>query len=169
MKVSDLITLYDYNYWANARLMARLEGLSEEDLTRTIGGGHNSIGGTLVHMMSAEWGWLERCGGPPRGPRLNPANFPTLDSIRPRYRTIETHVRTFLASLSDGDLERMVSLRNDRGDELSMPVGELMHHAANHSVHHRGQVTMMLRMLGRSPDDTDILLYYAEKRGVVGW
>lgn len=169
MKVGDLITLYDYSYWANRQLMASLDRLTEEEFIRIIGGGHNSIRETLVHMMSAEWGWLGRCGGPPRGPRLNPADFPTIHSVRQTWETIEGHVRLFLDSLSDGDLQRTVSYRNDRDEELTMRLGELMHHAANHGVHHRGQISLMLRMLGKPPKDIDLLIYFAEKRGVVGW
>jgi uncharacterized damage-inducible protein DinB len=37
-----------------------------------------------------------------------------------------------------------------------------MQHAANHGVHHRGQISLLLRMLGYSPDNFDILFYYAE-------
>jgi uncharacterized damage-inducible protein DinB len=44
-----------------------------------------------------------------------------------------------------------------------MPLVELMQHAAIHGVHHRGQVAMLLRLLGRAPGNFDILVYYAVK------
>jgi uncharacterized damage-inducible protein DinB len=47
-----------------------------------------------------------------------------------------------------------------------MPLGELLQHAANHGVHHRGQVSLLLRLLGDDPDNFDILFYYEEKRGL---
>ena len=47
-----------------------------------------------------------------------------------------------------------------------MPVGELLQHAANHGVHHRGEVSLLLRLLGYAPENFDLLLYYAEKRRV---
>ncbi|HND22651.1 MAG TPA: DinB family protein, partial [Acidobacteriota bacterium] len=116
-----------------------------------------------------ELGWADRCGGPKRGPRLNPADFPTVESLVERWNTVEANIREFLSTLTDDDLTRMVEYPNDRGELLTMPLGELLQHAANHAVHHRGQVALLLRMLGQSPGNFDILIYFAEKRGVRAW
>ncbi|HEY3823030.1 MAG TPA: DinB family protein [Bryobacteraceae bacterium] len=40
----------------------------------------------------------------------------------------------------------------------------MMHHAAIHGVHHRGQVAMLLRSLGYVPGDFDMLFYYVQLR-----
>jgi uncharacterized damage-inducible protein DinB len=42
---------------------------------------------------------------------------------------------------------------------MVMSLGDLMHHAAIHAVHHRGQVAMLLRMLGAVPGNFDFLIY----------
>jgi uncharacterized damage-inducible protein DinB len=47
-----------------------------------------------------------------------------------------------------------------------MPVGELLQHAATHGVHHRGQVALLLRVLGVAPGSVDLLFYDAERRAV---
>jgi uncharacterized damage-inducible protein DinB len=46
----------------------------------------------------------------------------------------------------------------DQTAQRSMPLGELVQHAANHGVHHRGQVALLLRSLGHAPGNVDILL-----------
>lgn len=51
----------------------------------------------------------------------------------------------------------------------SLLVGELMQHSAVHGAHHRGQVALLLRSLGRAPGNFGLLIYYAEKRGVPAW
>ena len=81
---------------------------------------------------------------------------------------MEGYVREFLSTLKDEDLVRNAEYGTENG-KRSMPVGELMHHAANHAVHHRGQVALMLRLLDYTPGNFDILFYYAEKRGVSAW
>ncbi len=165
----DLETLYDYGYWANRRLFQVMSQLTPEQFTRSMGAGHESIRSTLVHALSAEWGWLDRCGGPARGPRLNPADYPTVQSVIGAWSKVEGHVRDFLSSLKDEDLVRNAEYTNEAGEKRSMPIGELMQHAANHGVHHRGQVALMLRLLGYTPGNFDILFYYADTRGVPAW
>lgn len=169
MTTKDLEVLYDYSYWANRKLFDVIATLATEQFTRPVAGGHGSIRNTMVHVLSAEAGWLDRCGGPKRGPRLNPADFPTVESVIQAWNRVEAHMREFLAKLKDDDLARNAEYATDRSKKVSMPLGELMQHAANHGVHHRGQVAMLLRLLGHAPGNVDILLYFAEQRGVPAW
>jgi len=161
MHVDDLIELYDYCYWANARQFEALAPLSAEEFTRDVGGSYGSIRNTLVHALSAEWGWLDRCGGPPRGAKLEPAQYPTVASLAESWTKVERQMRGFLATLRDTDLEREVRFAFG-GPERSLPVGKLLQHAALHGIHHRGQVSLLLRMLGHAPGNVDMLIYLGE-------
>ena len=163
MTVKDLERLYDYGYWANRKLFEAVATLTPEEFTQPVAGSYGSIRNTLVHTVSAEWGWLERCGGPTRGPALKAEDFATFESLAATWTLVEGHVRGFLAGLSDDDLTRVVEftpLFTMRSGEL----GALMQHAANHAVHHRGQVALLLRALGHPPGNFDLLFYDAEPR-----
>jgi len=162
--VADLQRLYDYSYWANRKLFSIIVQLAPEQFTANVGGSYESIRNTLVHMMSAEWGWLDRCGGAERGPALKPEDFPSLDSIVRTWSQVERDMRGFLSTLSDADLAREVAFTIPRGEQRSMPVWQLLQHGANHGVHHRGQVSMLLRMLGYTPGNVDLVLYDAANR-----
>lgn len=169
MTVKDLQTLYDYGYWANRKLFEVISQLTAEEFTREFGEPGKSIRSALVHILSAEWGWLARSGGPERGPRLKPEDFPSLDSIKNLWSEIESHARSFLSSLKEEDLERSVEYTNEAGEKRALPLGAVMRHAANHGVHHRGQITQMLRLMGRLSGNIDMLFYEGEKRGVPAW
>jgi uncharacterized damage-inducible protein DinB len=164
--VEDLETLFNYSYWANEGLFDVLSQLTTEQFTQQVAGSYGSIRNTMVHMLSAEWGWLERCGGAARGPALNAQDYPTLTSLRDRWRHVEARVREFLSTLQQDDLERVIEFSLGGGSRQSMPVGQLLHHAAIHGVHHRGQVSLLLRTLGHVPGNFDILLYYARPSAV---
>ena len=166
MTVKDLEDLYDYGYWANRTLFKVISQLSPEEFTRDVAGSYGSIRNTLVHAVSAEWGWLDRCGGRERGARLNPADYPDVESLISTWSDVEAYVREFLSTLKDDDLARNVEYAIGGPEKRSMPLGDLMQHAAIHGVHHRGQVALLLRLLGHAPGNFDRLFYCAEKRGV---
>ena len=114
-------------------------------------------------MMSAEGGCLERCGGPQRGAPLKPEEFPTLGAIITYWTMQEGKLRAFLSELNDADLLRRFEFTVPLFSFTHvMSVGEVLHHAAIHSIHHRGQVMLLFRTLRRVPTDVDILFYYAE-------
>jgi uncharacterized damage-inducible protein DinB len=159
---SDLQRIFDYSYWANARLFAAIEPLSAEQFAAPVAGSYGSIRNTLVHVLSAEWGWLDRCGGPSRGDALKPENFPTLDALRQTWAEVEEHVRAFLVGLSDADVSRTVRFAFGGGPTHEMRVRDLLEHAALHAVHHRGQVALLLREQGVAPGNFDFLIYLAE-------
>ena len=163
MTVADLTRRFEYGYWANRKLFAAVGQLTPDEFTRDVAGSYGSVRNTLVHMLSAEWGWIARCGGPERGPALKPVDYPTFDSLIEKWLTIEGYVYEFLESLIDADLHRVIEFDFGRGP-MSGSVGELLEHAANHGVHHRGQVALLLRALGHAPGNVDLLFYDGEQR-----
>jgi len=163
MTVKDLEELYDYSYWANKRLFGVISQLTPEEFIRQANGSPTSVRNLLVHAMSAEWGWLSRCGGPERSSRLEPNDYPNIESIVETWSKVETWVREFLLKLNDEDLDRRIDFTNERSESRSLSLGSIMRHAANHNVHHRGQISLLLRMLGHPAGNIDILVYYALK------
>jgi hypothetical protein len=78
---------------------------------------------------------------------------------------VESHGRSYLSGLKDDDLARMVEFVGPGGHTRSLPVGEMLEHAAIHGVHHRAQVALLLRLLGHAPDGMDMLMYDLERGG----
>ena len=166
MRVGDLERLYDYHYWANKKLLGVVSQLTAEQFTQSVAGSYGSIRNTLVHTLSAEWGWLDRCGGPARGERLNADNYPTVESVVRAWTAVEAYMRDFLSGLKDEDLTRDIEFAIGGGQKQSAPLGDLMQHAALHAVHHRGQVALLLRAFGHVPGNFDMLFYVEDKRNV---
>jgi uncharacterized damage-inducible protein DinB len=164
MRATDLQQLYDYSYSANAKLFVVMNQLTPEQFTQPVAGSYESLRNTLVHILSAEWGWLDRCGGPPRGEKLKPEDYPTLDSVIVVWARVEAHVRAFLSGLTDEDVTRPVEFVIGAGPKQSLSLGDLMTHGFVHGAHHRGQIALLLRMLGVVPGNVDYLFYAGDKR-----
>ena len=108
MTVNDFSALYDYASWANGQLLAVVKQLTPQQFTRDVAGSYGSVRNTMVHMLSAEWGWLDRCGGPSRGAKLNPDDYPTVESLSETWARVEGYMREFLSRLTDEDLARVI-------------------------------------------------------------
>jgi uncharacterized damage-inducible protein DinB len=88
------------------------------------------------------------------------SDYPTVASLLDRWRQVEGQAREFLANLNDEDLNRTIEFSLGNGPKYAMRLGELMQHGAIHGIHHRGQVALLLRALGKTPGNFDMLVYY---------
>jgi uncharacterized damage-inducible protein DinB len=153
----ELDRLYNYHYWAMRQLLPVVAKLTPEEFSRSVAGSYGSVQETLVHTLSAEWGWLERCGGWARGEKLRSESYPTPASLIDQWSKVEAKMREFLRGLTDKDLDEVVEFTMGRPWRLER--GQLLRHGAIHGVHHRGQVALLLRALGHVPGNFDYLFY----------
>jgi uncharacterized damage-inducible protein DinB len=152
-------TMYAYNRWANERTLDAVSPLTSEQFTRTVGGSFGSLRDTLVHILSAEWIWLERCRGRSPKAMLSPTDFPDVASLRSRWGQVSAEQREFYDAIAPEDLSKIVTYVNTKGETWSYPLEEVLWHVVNHGSYHRGQVTTALRQLGVAPAATDFLLF----------
>ena len=160
MDVKTIQTLFEFNRWANTRILAATARLTGEQFTRDLRSSYPSVRDTLVHIMSAEWSWLARWQGTSPKAMLNPAEFPELTALRARWTAIEREQGEFVARVTDESLGQEIRYTNLRGQAYAYLLGHMMQHVANHSTYHRGQVVTMLRQLGAEAPATDLLVFY---------
>ena len=61
MNKNDILTLYDYNYWANARVLKAAANVTPDQFVVPFNLSHDSLRGALVHVLAAEMVWRLRC------------------------------------------------------------------------------------------------------------
>jgi len=132
------------------------------NFVRDLKSSHGSIRDTLTHILWAEDIWLERWRG--RSPTLVlvPADFPDVDSLREGFGRVDRERAAFLGTLTDHSLLQIVGYQNLKGEPWRYPLWQQLHQVLNHSAHHRGQVSAMLRQLGATCPATDLLVYHDE-------
>lgn len=163
MEVEHIRALYEYNRWANARILDAASRLTKEEFTRDMRSSHRSVRDTLTHILSAEWIYLRRWNGISPRAMLDPVDFPTISQLRVRWAEVEREQMEFVSNVSEESLRTIIAYVNTKGEQWAYPLWQIMQHVVNHSTYHRGQVTTMLRQLGAQPIATDFLLYYDEK------
>jgi uncharacterized damage-inducible protein DinB len=165
MLTIDLLkTLYGYNYWAHRLVWDRsISQLTESEFTQPLDYSWGSIHNQVVHTMSAEWMWFSRLGGTSPSAMLDPADYPTRSNVRDKWDDIESHVRSYLDTLTDGKLLGTFSYTTTSGNSYTQSVAEILMHVVNHGTDHRAQMLAMLHHLGASTVEQDLIFFLRER------
>jgi uncharacterized damage-inducible protein DinB len=160
MTPKEMGALYDYNQWANRRVLDACAPLTPEQFTQDLRGSFPSVRDTLAHILGAEWIWLERWNG--RSPTALPpgTEFPDLAALRARWEVVGAELLDFVHEVTASELEHIVEYRNMKGNPFAYPLSAMLQHLVNHGSYHRGQIATLLRQLGAKPLSTDLLDYY---------
>ena len=163
MNRHEIEFLYGYNRWANAKIFEAAAALPLEDLEKDLSTSFRSLRGTLLHIVGAEWIWLERFQG--RSPSSLPetTQYPDVASLGERWGEFEPRLLSFVRGLTQSDLDRVLEYKTLKFGVYSNPLWQSMQHVVNHGTYHRGQVTTLLRQLGAQPLLTDLMHFYRER------
>jgi uncharacterized damage-inducible protein DinB len=159
MIIELLHNLYDYNAWANARILDTTAQIPADQLRAEANDNFGSVHGTLVHIMSAHWLWLQRWQGSSPAAMFEADAYPTLEAIRRRWDQIEDETQAFLSACTEADLERTIEYQNFKGEYWAYPLWQQMIHQVNHATQHRSEVAMILTQWGYSPGWLDLLYF----------
>jgi uncharacterized damage-inducible protein DinB len=159
MITNYITTLYQYNRWANNRILDTAGQLSHEQLNAETNPSFGSIHNTLVHILSAQWLWLNRWRGVSLRGMLDPTIFPDLKSIRSRWDEVEVETQKTVNSSTESDLNEIIEYRNSRDEDWSYPLWQQMVHQVNHATQHRSEIAMVLTEWNYSPGSMDFLFF----------
>ena len=162
MTRQDLLLLYEYNYWANKRILSAAARVSQEQFVAPTSHNYGTLRNTLVHTLDAEASWRTRCESGAFGEEILETAFPTVAQLVQRWTTEEQAMRAFLASLQDTELDRLVSYPIDTGTR-SRVLWHCLFHVVNHGTQHRSEAADMLTGYGHSPGDLDFTVFLLER------
>lgn len=144
------LMLAHYNAWANRRVVAMLEVLSDEDVARPL---H-----LLSHLLRAERVWLGRLQGTPDA-ALSLWETDALGVCRERITANTAALEGVLSSLTAAHLSTTASYTTTQGASYQTPVRDILSHVFNHGTHHRGQIALLVRDAGHTPLPLDYIAY----------
>lgn len=139
--------LYDYNAWANKRVLDNLnrQKVSDAQLLTLMG-----------HIVAAQYLWFHRINGLP-APDVKLWGDYELHRLISAAEQIGKQWIQFVESTDNFD--RQLTYKNYTGDPYTNNVEMIMIHLVNHSSYHRAQIALLLRQKGFEPVNTDFITY----------
>jgi uncharacterized damage-inducible protein DinB len=139
-----------FSHWEGVRrdLVSTIEAFNENELEYVPFEGCRKVGDIMLHIADAEDGWLRFCitkeleAWPDY---YNLTNYPDKQSII--HVLTEVHLRTsdYLSRLGESGLEG--SITAPWGDDFTLLW--IFWHIIEHEIHHRGELSLILGLIGR--------------------
>ncbi len=157
--IDDFVRRSQFMQWGDERIMAAAKQVVDAEYYRDRGISFGSLHKLLVHMMGAQWIWLERWKGNSPPKLLGAEDYPTRDGIDKYWPGLHRDFITFIQAQWEPDIHRPIQYKNSRGQEFIMRLSELIYHALDHGTYHRGQANTLIKLAGGTPVSVNYFEY----------
>jgi len=151
-------TMATYNAWMNEKLYSCASELADEERKRDMGAFFGSIHLTLNHIYVVDEAWMQRFGGEAVSMKsAREERFTDFGALWTARQSLDTRIAAWADALSDTFSDspfRLFSVAYQR--DMELPGHVVLLQLFNHQAHHRGQVTTLLKQLGKDPGPTDL-------------
>jgi uncharacterized damage-inducible protein DinB len=141
------LKLYQYNAWANSRVLG---ALAQQQVT------DDKILTLMSHVMAAQLIWLHRILNQP-APDVELWKKYSLDRLQQLSDEGSSRWLQFIEA--NDDFNRQLRYHNYVGHAFENNIEQIMIHTVNHATYHRGQVALLMRERGYEPINTDYITY----------
>jgi uncharacterized damage-inducible protein DinB len=158
----EVLKIFEYDYWANKRLLDAARPISNGQFTATAAFPFGSVRGTLVHVFDAEQSWRMLLQKGILSEDIPEARFATLGDLEAKWTDEEREMRSYLGGLQDKDLLGLVRYTSSAGVPRERILWHCLYHLVNHGTQHRAESAAILTSLGHSPGDLDFTVFLNE-------
>lgn len=166
MNIRDIHLLYNYNYWANKKIIAASAGVTHEQFIAPANFPYGGLRGTLLHIVDAErlWRVLFETQIVTEDQDLIEADFPTFKSLEKKFHEEESLLRGYLTRLRDEEMESHLQYTTTEGVHRDRILWHCHVHLVNHGTQHRSEAAAILTDYGHSPGDLDFTVFLNENK-----
>ena len=170
MKIDEIKLLYDYNDWADARILAACARVSPKQYAAPtpFGTGRGGLRATMVHMLDSMWQSRITLQGYYEEPladeaaydatELHEDAFPTLAALQERWMTEQREMRAYIDTLTEETLNGMIRYVIP-GAVREHVVWRFLLDVIIHATQHRSEAAALLTGYGQSPGDFDFTMF----------
>lgn len=149
----QLRSLVDYNRWADDRILAAADAVTDDAFARKDADGF-SLADALGHAIGTQLWWLQNWTGVPR-----PPVDATRDGLRRAYAEAHDRLDALVAATDDAGWQRTIEFSFGGGEALRLPMWQTMAQVMTHGVQHRAEAAVLLSRAGHSPGNMDYILW----------
>lgn len=163
MHTTEMILFFEYNRWANARVLTVCAEIPSEQIFAPAQVSFGSLMGTLAHVYAAERSWRLRLQERVSPAKLETAaDFDSLDDLRVRWQEEEQRMQSFVEGLAENDLGRWVEYTTTSGKAQGSTLWKALMHVVIHGAQFRAEAGALMSVLGHSPGDLDFIFFLRE-------
>ena len=142
-----------FSHWESVRqgLYAALDLLTDEQLAFVPREGLWSLGTVACHIATAEEGWFRYIvtGELTEWPEVDESDYSTVASVKALLAQVHDRTQDYLQSIDVTDLDRVI----DTFWGAKVSLRWIIWHVLEHEVHHRGEIYLMLGLMGMEAPD----------------
>jgi uncharacterized damage-inducible protein DinB len=141
-------SMFKHLHWANQRILETLQNGQENKKAINL----------FSHILHAENVWYTRLKG------ADSSHLPiwsevSIESCVEMVNQNHHNYDEFLSTLSNSDLDQLVSYKNSNGTEFNNSIRDILTHVALHGQYHRGQINQLLRAADKEPISVDYIIF----------
>ena len=138
-----------YLVWADNTIWKIVSSLSDEAFDRTLGERGGSIRKRYIHLAEDTWEWYHDWID------KKPEDKPDFDvmSREGLFEFLSDYIHRFIDMIEDRTVGKITF--DSKGRNITITFDEILFHLVNHASYHRGQIVLVLRLLGKEVQMTD--------------
>jgi uncharacterized damage-inducible protein DinB len=172
MKIDEIKLLYDYNDWADARILAACAKVSPEQYVAPDSYGRGGLRAVMVHILDNIWQQRITLQGYYEKPLANEAAydatelhedaFPTFTVLQGRWLIEQKEMWAVLDILTEETLNGTIRYVIP-GVMRERVVWHILLDLILHATQHRSEAAALLTGYGQSPGDFDFIMFQKER------
>lgn len=167
MNAEAMRTLFDYYHWANRRVWACVEKLTDDQFTQAHDYSIGSLHNQAFHLMGSELYTIMRfqdVGAEMQA--LKQDDYPDRASIRKKWDAYIEQVDAIIDEITDEVLQETVKVKLGPEQTMEAPMWEILIANLNHAMNHRCQILALVGELGGETCEHGFWFYMMEQRKI---
>lgn len=161
---SALLVLHHYNDYAWRLVLETAARMTADELTLQSSPSCGSVKGLLVHCALCEYGFLLRCGAAPFPDDIADPEALDIDGVRELSSRVSALRQEYLTKLTEAELEEVVEIKI-MDNPLRLARWQMLTQSLLHSIHHRGELSIVMTSLGYPLPTLDPILQFIRESG----